>query len=329
MSKGLGWSFPKIVLGKDEKADFATLEIDEVELNIIWFLGKEGPKSIYSLMKTIYIPKHVLGYSSCDNFQIWERKVASKKETTYHYPTIRNAVRKLKGKGLVNTLKDSSGDRTKRIVNLTFEGLILYLRSTDDKQKFAHAIEHYRSLIPFADIWESLVKQLGEETAEALESTLKSFQVRNVMFRIKPLRMKSKGYLESVKVLLQPKEKFVLERNQSVADCLRSNEARILRESYIAYLTLKDIERLSSTDRRKLEAALTDLKSERELAYFENRDLSSQNSLFKGGRIKEFLPRCSGIESFFTGIFVYNLVWNKKRVERHRECTDEFDIEYL
>jgi DNA-binding MarR family transcriptional regulator len=330
MPRDLSWYFPKPFLGKNEDCNYSSLHIDETELNIIWLLGKKGDESIYDLKKTKYdLPKYLPNDVHTFNSQEWKER--SKKQITYHYPSVLQTVKKLAQKGLVTTLKDSSGDRTKRMVRLTFQGLILYLRNTDYKQKFVHAIEHYRSFIPFAEHWESMVKQLGEEeTVEALESTLKNFQVHNVRFRVKPLGMEFEGFLEGVRLppIGDGEEEFIFHRNQGVADYLRNEDARMLRDTYIAYLALNDIKRLRWTEKRQLDASLTDLESERELAYFESRQVSS-SSLFRGGRIKEFLPKYSRIEYFFTGMFVNNLLWNKRKVERHNEYTDEFDVEYL
>jgi hypothetical protein len=95
-------------------------------------------------------------------------------------------------------------------------------------------------------------------------------------------------------------------------------------------LRQRALEELPSTEKRELDATFSKLKSETELAYFENREFSFSNSLFTGGRIKEFLSKYFEVEYFFTGMFVNNLLWDRKKVQqRHKEYTDEFDVEYL
>jgi hypothetical protein len=45
----------------------------------------------------------------------------------------------------------------------------------------------------------------------------------------------------------------------------------------------------------------------------------SSNPLFKGGRLKEFFPKFASIEYFFTGMFVENLLWTEKKIEKLEE----------
>jgi hypothetical protein len=338
MKKTIRFGFFPIV-SKDVPIDFPTLEMEESEIGILWALCKEGPKSIYDLnvhtqfFLQPYWPKQVwITLPDMTPEEAKEMRNNLLKPRTYHRSSIYKVVEELSKKNLTKISKDTSESRIKTIVKPTFEGIVLYLRNPFEKQKLENIWKHYSKMIPFSDKWDSIVTVFGEEKClETLELTLKNFQVNNVRFRIKPLAIEFEGCLEGVKVLQteNEKEKFRLERNKTVADYLKSNDARILRESYIAYLALNDIKKLSFTEKRKLDATLSKLGSERELAYFENRQLSSSNSLFKGGRIKEFLQGYSGIEYFFTGMFVNNLLWDRKNVERHKEYTNEFDIEYL
>jgi len=63
--------------------------------------------------------------------------------------------------------------------------------------------------------------------------------------------------------------------------------------------------------------------SEKELAYFEKRK-TSQDSLFKGKRLADFLPKYTSIEYFFTGMFVETLLWHEKSAEKE---SHDFDVE--
>jgi hypothetical protein len=107
---------------------------------------------------------------------------------------------------------------------------------------------------------------------------------------------------------------------------LKSNEALVLRNSYIAYLAVHNIWQLSGKNFRDIESH-NSLKSETELAYFENRQIDS-NPLFKGDRLLEFFPKYASIEYFFTGMFVENLLWNKKPVKETKEAKiPDFEVE--
>jgi len=120
----------------------------------------------------------------------------------------------------------------------------------------------------------------------------------------------------------------VLVRDEDITKYLRGKEAASLRDAYIAYLITKDIQRLSRESKDDVKRLLNELESEKELAYFEKRQVGP-NPIFKGGRLKEFLPKYAGIEYFFTGMFVENLLWSKKAVKKAKETkTSDFEVEF-
>lgn len=112
-------------------------------------------------------------------------------------------------------------------------------------------------------------------------------------------------------------------RVEKVSKYLKSNEALVLRGSYIAYLAMENISQLSGKSFRDIES-YDSLESETELAFLENRQVDS-NPLFKGERLLEFLPRYACIEYFFTGTFVENLLWNKKPTKEAK--ASDFEVE--
>jgi DNA-binding MarR family transcriptional regulator len=283
-------------------------------------------------MDTKYdLPKSLPQSVWCLNTEEWEEMV--ERRISYHYPFIHKTVKKMEQKELVHTSKDASGDRMKRIVKLTFQGLILYLQNSDDKQKFSKAFGHYPFFIPFAEQWDSMTRQLGaERTEKALELTVRNFQVSRVRFRLRSLGMEFEGFLESPKVLsfANEEEEVIIGEDREVREYLKTKEAEILRLAYIAYLVVHDIKKLSWESKEETEKLLAGLDSEKELAYLEERQ-GNPNTLFKGKRLREFLPKYAGIEYFFTGMFVNNLLWVKKKIEKVVEepTKADFVVEYL
>ena len=325
MKKMLQWLVFPIVCTRKERDYFPSLLIDEAEINILWFLMREKPTNLYQLMKVKYeLPQslfHGIGLG---------HKELKKKTVTYHYPSVRHVVIKLEKKKLVRVHKDKSKPIAKVVVEPTLQGVIFYLRHSNDTGKLANVLENYSDMIPFLRNWDSLVSELKDKCARALEDTLNGFfNITETRFRIRPLKLKFEGFLESSKNLLpnpfrEENESFILVRDEDAAGYLRKEEALTLRNSYIAYLIMKDIERLSFESKEEVQRLLAKLDSEKELAYFEKRQVGS-NPLFKNGRLKEFLPEYSGIEYLITGMFVKNLLW-KKIAEKPKETTHDYEI---
>jgi len=338
MKKIIRFSFFQIVAEKDVAVGLPTLEMEESEIRILWALCEKGPKSIYNLKEKTkfflqgYWPKRVWINLPDTTAEEAKRMLKDLHEpTTYHRSSIYRIVRGLSNKNLAETSRDTSGPRIKTVVKPTFEGLILYLQNPFEKQKLKNIWTHYSKMIPFSDKWNSMVTLLGEERCfETLEQTVKDFvDIRRVKFLIRPLKMTFEGFLESPKILFASieEEDFVLERDEVVTTYLKGKTARILRNAYVAYLAVNDIRKLCWKSKEELEKLLSKLESEKELAYFEKRQVGS-NPLFKEGRIKEFLPRYSGIEWFLTGMFVKNLLWHKRAIEKQENKIYDFEVEF-
>jgi hypothetical protein len=102
-----------------------------------------------------------------------------------------------------------------------------------------------------------------------------------------------------------------LARVENVWNFLKEEKAQILRDSYIAFLAAQDIAEYFNVTNENNEKSLTQLKSEQELADFENREILS-NPLFTEERFWGFFLKYSKIKYFFTGMFVYNLLRDQK-----------------
>jgi hypothetical protein len=216
------------------------------------------------------------------------------------------------------------------MVRPTFQGLIVYLRSSTSKEKMRHLWKHYSPMIPFSNIWDSMNAEIGREKCEsAFERTLERFAcIIKVRFHIKPLDVRFEGFLKYQPMFpMGPEdEKYILERDTDVLEFLVSEQTSILKNSYIASLIAEDIKRFHET-RARLER-LPESESEKELGILEGTE-SSLHPVFEGGRMADFVPKYSSLEHYFTGMFVDNLLRKKTKVERPKEPAHDFEIEYL
>lgn len=96
--------------------------------------------------------------------------------------------------------------------------------------------------------------------------------------------------------------KFTVERDIDVARCLQREEMSVLKDCYLVYLIINDMDKSPEEDEG--------LESEREFAYFEKMDKGADT--LKGQRLREYLPKYSSIEYSFTGMFVKNLLWSER-----------------
>lgn len=340
MRKVFVLSFFPITVKKDQGIGFPTLEMDESEVNVLWTICQQGRKSIYDLqVKTKFSlqqsnPSYV--WARLPDMTVEEAKtklVDLKKPKSYQRTSIYKTVKKLLAKNLVELSKDTSGNKIKTIVEPTLQGLILYLQSPFDEGKWEDVLDVFSHVFPFSDKWKPMITILGKEKCiQALERTVKDFiEIRRARFLLGPLKMKFEGFLESPRMLLRevPEVQVIRERDMQVAQYLMGREFTILRDSYIAYLALQDIRTLSGESREETERMIPEMESEKELAYLERRDTDT-NSIFKHKRLKEFLPKYAGLEYFFTGMFVKNLLWNERIIEKAKEeaTTSDFEVEF-
>ena len=294
--------------------------MDECKINIIWKLGQEGPLSIYRLgVKEKYsLPKVWSEIPRIEGAP--ERKEGEK--CMYEYAFIHKKVRELVKSHLVTT--STSKRKEPSIVELTFLGLYVYLLGSMEEDKFARAINHHSSLLRFSGLWWSLVEKLGEKKVnDALDSAVKDFKnLALVKCKIKSLNLEFEGFVRN-RMFPTVKAEVVRERDATAVELLKRKEGSTLRKSYITYLAVQDLMRLSRQSKTTVKELLPHLESEKELAYFESRKPNS-NNLFEGNRLGDFFPEYASAEWFLTGMFVENLLWNEKPTEKGSE---EFDYE--
>jgi DNA-binding MarR family transcriptional regulator len=325
MSQFLIWSFDPLISENSSGLPIPSLTIDECELCIIWALGEKrekGDRSMYDFRtkEKYYLPQQV---KSSMVTEIPVEK-AGKREP-YDSPFIYKTIKKLEKKDLVKILKDSTGDRMRKVVKLTFSGLSIYLRGSSDKNRFKNAINHHPNLVIFSNQWDAMYKQIGvNKCIEAFEKTTNNcVNLLKAKFRTRSPNLEFEGFLRNP-FYTSPKERGIaLERDIETSEYLKTKEALVLRNSYISYLAVHDIFKLSKESREQVKKLLPSLESEKELAYFE-KGKTSQDSLFKGKRLADFLPKYTSIEYFFTGMFVETLLWHEKSAEKE---SHDFNVE--
>jgi len=305
MSQFLRWSFDPLIWNGRTLLGAPTLGIDECELCILWTLGggkkdkDEDKFSIYDLgyKKVFYLPRKVNASIGAIEF---EQKAG--KNEKYEYPFVRKSVLNLEKKGLVKITKDSSGDRMRKTVTLTFSGLSLYLRGSAEEHKVKNALNHHSELIPSADIWKEMCKEIGEKkcTEELERTAVNCAHLLRARFHIKSPSLEFRGYLKSHFYSSLRERRMPLERDTKTSEYLKRKDAATLKDSYLAYLAVHDIQKLSRKDSEQIDRLLPTLDSEREYSYFQNGGQSA--SLFKGKNLCDLFPKYREVEYFFTGM---------------------------
>lgn len=315
MSPSKKYHFEPIFLGHSVPWRFPTLELNEYQLSIIRYLAPKKAHSLYDLKKACYPPvKDIAAELSPYGSEVSERK---RKDKPYFYAQIYNSVRELERKGLVKTSKDTGGGRAKRKVELTFAGIILFLRifpleTKMERSKAKKVVNIYPHILPFSAEWDKISKILDEEKAfDLLKEAAKSFRfVQKVTFNLTRLNLEFEGYLRRPpigRVPIQiPGTVSRKDRNRKFAEFLAANNK--LLKAYISYLAVYDIAFLSYVHPGEVENWIDKLWCERELASFEERPVQT-NSLFSGQRLREFFPRYAALNYFFTGLFMESLLW--------------------
>lgn len=296
-----------------------TLGLSECEIYIIYTLGREGRKSIYDIAgKTRLFPDTIDALAPYE----WRKP---EKGLSYDYHFVHSKVKELRKKKLVQI--QSSNDQKPK-VGLTFFGLLLYLQSLRNAQEgrfetLKRSQRNYKTLIPVLADWESITHHLGTEIcSKTFYETARDFRLHKARFQLRPMHLKFEGFLKRDGFIRASHPEYA--RVEKVSKYLKSNEALVLRGSYIAYLAMENISQLSGKSFRDIES-YDSLESETELAFLENRQVDS-NPLFKGERLLEFLPRYACIEYFFTGTFVENLLWNKKPTKEAKAFDFEVEV---
>lgn len=293
---------------------------DKSEINIMWELGGNGPHSILKLTKPMKQAGILFARTGRD-------RLIEEKKKSYYWDFVRKTIDKLQKEGIVTTRTDPKNKRNPTIVELTFQGVVLYLRESTDKKRFIQATKHYPQYLPFSKNLEMLNKRFGQGLVyNALEQATKTFvDVRQAAFRIRPLNFEFQGFIEDIFVSGDA-IKVLRGKNEKMAKLLQEQHVSVLRDSYIGYLAVHDLMRLMKQNKKNVEELLPNLDSEKELAYFERREVGS-NSLFKGDRLKELFPKYASVEYFLTGMFVENLLWQERHIERQHDTYD-FEVEF-
>ena len=315
------WDF-RTTVGYDLGLEIPGIYLEDCEVYVLWTLGKCGPRSIYALSKASNpfptVTTSIFGPS------LEHKRALGKKPPNYSYTAIHKSANSLERKGLTHTIRYTHGPQSKRIVGLTFIGLILYLQNSNERDRFEKVFTTYPDLIPFSPQWNLLNERIGKQKCiEDLEKTVKRFvALRRARFTLKPLKTVFEGYLQPNYSLCRKN------RNKDVAEFLEDKEVFLLLKSYIAYLACHDIDRLSILDNENIKEVICKLDSEEELAYFEKRDISA-NPLFRGKRLKKFLPEYAKLEYFFTGMYVATLLWHENKIESLKQTDRDYEVEYF
>jgi len=298
-----------------------TLWLTECEIYIIWTLGEEGAESVYSIAnKTRLFPE--TNAELPPDSRDWKKH---QNGVSYDYHFVHSKVKELGKKGLIK-IGSSASQEPK--VGLTFLGLVFYLQNLRDiregfSEKLKNSLNHYKTLVPLFAHWESLESRFGtEKCTETFEKTVKDFRLWKAEFRIRRLDLK----YDSFEVQTSENE---YRRDERASEYLASPELTTLRNCYIAFLALHDLHLLSGESTEEANKIVSSLASERELSYFEKRNVGF-NCLFDGERLKEFFPKYAGIECVFTGMFVKDLLWNEKIIKKEKEeaKTPDYEVEF-
>ena len=111
---------------------------------------------------------------------------------------------------------------------------------------------------------------------------------------------------------------------------LQKDEAVLLREAYVAYLVANDFKRLGNMNEAEIITKIPTLKSVTEMANLEKNTHESMN-LFTEKGFSRFFPKYDSIEWYFTGMFVFNMLWEKKPLKDYNnyyydEVSDLFRV---
>jgi hypothetical protein len=328
---------------------FQALTLSDCEMYLIWFLGKEGPNRISEIANTPhFFPKPNLDrmFLPDDNMKfrlkdipptyvdsVKKGEFKKKRPPNYSNTAIYDAVDRLEEIGLTETISRKPPPKAERKVDLTFIGLMLYLQNSEEKNRFKSLFSKHSRLFPFSNLWETIEGKFGKDTCFfTLEKTIRNFHALEKIVYVKnpekdqfevfhhqysEVDMSKLSALELFWLMFERRDSQIIPHKvDSVWEFLKEEKARVLRESYIAYLAAQDMKKLVNLDIDLLENELVQLESESELADLERREIMA-NPLFKGERLKAFFPKYSGIEYFFTGMFVNNLLWN---TNHHPQC---------
>jgi DNA-binding PadR family transcriptional regulator len=313
----------------NERERFSGFSMSDSEILVLSHIAiKQNPIEIFNLQHEEFTyPKITRVF--CDNWiedGIERYKEKTGKSRSFNLSYIKKMIKSLQKKGFVEKRSSPDADRMKKTVSITLPGLIYYLQLTGLNLIMQNLSKH-ENLMPFLKYWEDITKETPC-AKEVLWKTIDNFNgVQEAEFLIDSFKFNFKSYLES-DIRLWRKESTMLDmkyRNNILDNYLRNNEE--LRNSYIAYLALLDIRTLTRVANSEIKNYTPKLKSEQEFSLLEDKPLHSY-PLFQGGLIKEFFPKYGSIEYFFTGLFLYNLIWGNLKEEIIHEDFN-YQIKYV
>jgi hypothetical protein len=318
----------KIALRTLQNIKTGKIFCDEKSMLLIAILGRYGPQSIPSIQKNIK--------AHCETLKLQNPNRPKDFGVNLEYEEIKRKIKRLKKIGFINEPHYYFHKTLTRIMALTFEGLIWYFQEppslSKDKidyffksyqrpylnkskhRKNRFLLESYKQLIPFCPLWKGMKEQIGIKCLSRLTFTVKNFCVdEKTCFRIEPLDIEVATYPnysgESTDKI------YYFEKDKMVADFLKNEEATLLREAYISYLINEDFNLLHTMKSDGVKQNLPQLKSVKEYAFFGYDDACNMSLFSKEGLSKVF-PKNYKIEYYFTGMFVNNLLWDKKSKDK-------------
>lgn len=239
--------------------------------------------------------------------------------------------------GLIRELQYPFQKSSVRIIGLTFGGLMWYFREVGKptrkkdivdfffrrfkepydfksrRRRNRFVLESHKELVPFCSLWYEMVQEIGEECMDRFSTTVDNFYVGDkVSLKIEPLGLEIKSYQNYSGELVEGVF-FPRSNRQLVVNYLGKEESIMLREAYIAYLVSEDFKRLGNMDESEIRSRIPRLKSVTEL---ENLEKSRESfHLFSEKGLSRFFPKYESIGYFFTGLFIFNLLWEKRQVD--------------
>jgi hypothetical protein len=289
------------------------LIVDKYEASVLWTVIKKESMSIYDLEKeTFYVPEgHSEDTFVGGNQEAYLDEIG--KPLGKQYASLHRILTRLAKKGLITLTKDTNGPRIKKIVAPTFIAIVFFLQNSDMKEFEANINlirNKHEESVPFLQQWEK-IKALVKNSRGILKQTIYDFHsIQKVKFIILNPKLTFEGFLESPEIFLnflKANESGIYNRkNDKVFEFLKGSDLVDLKNAYLAFIALKDIELLSRIQSQKLDIIYPDLLSEQEFKLFEGED----KSLLRGDSLRVIFPKYATLEYFFTGLLFRNLLWS-------------------
>ena len=287
-------------------------ELKNPHLEVLFYLIDNGPNSIYDLDHGY--PKLTI-----------RKKRIRKSGLPYARSYIDRIVRELEKFELVETERDTSGPRIRKIAKSTFRGfMFIFLLLKKDKigplssEKHTEKetlvdlvkilLEKNKDLIIIHSNWGSLSKMVGEDllVEKILLTAEDNANGKHATITSKVFPIKFRAYLDRLAdwVAKPPVDFEGKKRNRKILQFLNSNIE--LAKAYIAFLAIHDIAKIANgtIDLSDMES----LKSEKEVPHFENINFA-KDRLFATKSLNQIFPKYVTIQHVFLGNLMYKLMW--------------------